>query len=231
MAEQGSYVTFPSANKAGPGCGMLFGDPKICPLGLIVIHEWWGMNDQIKTEGAMMAKDGNFTVLVPDYYRGKVADDREEAGHLMAGLDWSGALLDTSAAAEFLKQKGCSEVGVTGFCLGGALSFAAAVKCPQIKASVPFYGIPSPEVADLSKIQIPIQAHFAEKDEFVGFSAPVDYEPLREKLVAAGVKLEFYTYNVSHAFTNHAGPNYDAEATKLSFSRVYAFMKKNLKNE
>ncbi|KAK2154088.1 hypothetical protein LSH36_277g03045 [Paralvinella palmiformis] len=215
MEEQGTFVNFLSDNKAGPGCGMLFGDPKKCPFGLIVIHEWWGMNYQIKRTG----------LLYPEM----VADDREEAGHLMAGLDWSGALLDTSAAAEFLKQKGCSEVGVTGFCLGGALSFAAAVKCPQIKASAPFYGIPSPEVADLSKIQIPIQAHFAEKDEIIGFSAPVDYEPLREKLVAAGVKLEFYTYNASHAFTNHAGPNYDAEATKLSFSRVYAFMKKYLK--
>jgi len=119
-------------------------------------------------------------------------------------------------------------VGVTGFCMGGALSFAAAVKCPELSASAPFYGIPKPELADLTKITIPVQGHFGEKDEIAGFSSPADYNPLNDKLLAAKVPFELCVYPAGHGFSNPANGNYDAAASRLSFQRLAAFMTKHL---
>lgn len=224
----GQLVSFSSANALGDARGVVIGDPKKHPRGLIVIHEWWGMNEQIQEEGAQIASEGGFTVLVPDMYRGKVAKDREEAGHYMNGLDWDGAVLDLSAGAKYLISLGCSRVGVTGFCMGGALSFVAALRCPEISASAPFYGIPSPDFGDLTKIRIPVQSHFGEKDEVVGFSSPADFSALKERLAAAGVQHEMFVYPAGHGFTNVKNPNYSADATRLALGRVYEFMKKNL---
>lgn len=117
-----------------------------------------------------------------------------------------------------------------GFCMGGALSFAAAAKCPEVSASAPFYGIPSTELADLTKISVPLQAHFGKKDDVKGFSSPDDYLPLKEKLEKAGVKAEFFEYDAGHAFTNKSGPlgNYNEEYCKQAFGRVYKFFQDNL---
>lgn len=221
-------VKFPSENPLGDLEGVVFGDPSRHPRGLIVLHEWWGMNEQIQAKGAQIAQEGDLTVLVLDLYRGKVAIDREEAGHYMAGLNWDGAVQDLTAGAIYLKKIGCTKVGITGFCLGGALAFAAAVRCPEISAAAPFYGIPRGTTYDLTKIHIPVQAHFGEKDDAVGFSSPADYEPLNDLLVGAGVPYEMYTYPTGHAFTNNTNPNYSPELTKLAFERVYDFMHKHL---
>ena len=115
--------------------------------------------------------------------------------------------------------------------MGGALSFKAAALCPEISASAPFYGIPPSSKArhdQLVGIKIPVQAHFAEHDDAVGFSSPAEYVPLSEKLLAAGVPYELFTYPARHGFTNPDNPNYSAECTALAFDRLYAFMKKHL---
>ena len=103
-------VSFPSANKQGDACGVVIGESSGNLQGLIVIHEWWGMNKQIQDEGHEIANNGQFKVLVIDMYRGKVAIDREEAGHCMQGLDWDGAVQDLSAGAKYLKSLGCTKV-------------------------------------------------------------------------------------------------------------------------
>jgi carboxymethylenebutenolidase len=103
-------VKFSSANVLGDAEGVVIGDPSVHPRGLIVIHEWWGMNQQIQDEGADIARNGELTVLVIDMYRGKVAIDREEAGHYMQGLDWEGAVQDLAAGATYLKSIGCTKV-------------------------------------------------------------------------------------------------------------------------
>lgn len=112
--------------------------------------------------------------------------------------------------------------------MGGALTFASAVRCPEISAAAPFYGIPDRTTYDLTTIRIPVQAHFGEKDQLVGFSAPSDYEPLYAQLVKAGVPYEMYAYPAAHAFTNFTGPNYSEKSAKLALSRLCDFMRKNL---
>ena len=165
-------------------------------------------------------------------YRGKVATDRETAGHYMGDLNWDGAMQDLAAGAKFLKSRGCNKVGVCGFCMGGALSFAAAAAIPQdISAAAPFYGIPDQTKFDLTKISIPVQAHFGAKDELVGFSSKQDYDKLSEKLKAAGVNYELFEYDAGHAFTNPLniiGDNYQADLAKTAFERMLAFMNTNL---
>jgi len=115
------------------------------------------------------------------------------------------------------------QVGVTGFCMGGALSFKAAALCPEISAAAPFYGIP-PDSADLIRIRVPVESHFARRDDAVGFSSPSEYVPLCEKLVAADVPYVMYTYDAAHGFTNPENPNYSAECTAVAFRRLFDFM-------
>ena len=198
-----AMVTFKSENRKGDCPGLFIKGSK---QGLVVVQEWWGLNDQIKEEGEDISKRGNFSVLVPDLYRGKVATDRETAGHYMGDLDWQGAVQDIRGATQYLLSQGCTKVGVTGFCMGGALTFAAAALVPEISAAAPFYGIPSPDLCDVCAIKIPLQCHFGEKDDLVGFSSPKDYLALKEKLNKEGVKMEFHTYDAGHAFTNKTGP-------------------------
>ena len=167
-------------------------------------------------------------MLLNDTCRGQLAKDLEDAGHRMENLDWDGALQDLSAAAKYLKTKGCQHVGITGFCMGGALSFAAAVAIPSdISAVAPFYGIPDQKIYDLTKIIVPVQMHFAMHDITAGFASKADYDPVREKLTAAGVDLEFHEYDAGHAFTNSDNPmweNYDKELTHLAMNRLFTFL-------
>jgi len=103
-------IKFKSENSAGDGVGMLIGNPSVCGRGLVVLHEWWGMTQQIIDEGSLLARDGQMTVLVCDVYRGKIAVNREQAGHYVGDLDWDGAVKDVSAAARYLMSAGCTKV-------------------------------------------------------------------------------------------------------------------------
>ena len=120
------------------------------------------------------------------------------------------------------------KVGVMGFCMGGALALAAAVSCSEISAAAPFYGIPSASLVDVRKCEVPLQLHFGEKDDIVGFSSMADYYKLTELLKKGRVNFEGYTYPTGHAFTNPNNPNYREDCTKQAFSRVYQFMNKYL---
>ena len=108
-------VEFVSENKAGACPGFVGGNGS--KAAVIVLQEWWGVNEQIKKQAdEWFGKD--FTVMCPDLYQGKVAIDHEEAGYLMNGLDWIGAVQDIAGCVKFLKEKkGCAKVGVVGFCM------------------------------------------------------------------------------------------------------------------
>ncbi|XP_052759757.1 protein usf-like [Mya arenaria] len=221
-------VNIPSTHPAGTLPGVIHGNPATSHMGLIVLQEWWGMNEQIVRTGRELAEMGRFATLVPDLYRGKITKDYEEAGHLMSGLDWPGAVEDIRAAACFLMGKGCRKVGVTGFCMGGALSIAAAALVGEISAAAPFYGIPKAELCKVRTINIPVQAHFGDQDTVHGFSAPEDAQAFK---AAMDKKLgfEFYMYAAGHGFTNPEHPtNYNKECADLALSRTVKFMQRLL---
>lgn len=227
----GEKVTIKSENPKGDLPCMIFDELLAeSDKGLVVIQEWWGMNKQIKEEAYDIGKTGNFVTIIPDLYRGKIATDNEEAGHLMSNLDWPGAVKDIRAAILHLKSMGCTKVGVTGFCMGGALSFAAgALLQDVVDAIAPFYGIPDEKLCDVSTIKCPVQCHFGALDALEGFSSPKDVEKLEEKLNAGNVDFEMNVYEeAGHAFTNSSGPNYDKDSCHLALQRLCTFMNKSL---
>ena len=120
----------------------LVGGPTGAPA-VIVIQEWWGITEGIKEHAEKIAEMGGYRVLIPDIYKGKVGVDAEEAHHLMSNLDFPKAVSEISAAAAFLKAEGSPTVGVTGFCMGGALAMGAVAASPDISCAAPFCAKPA----------------------------------------------------------------------------------------
>ena len=107
---------------------------------VIVVQEWWGVTDIVK-QFALKIADNGYRVLVPDIYKGKIGVDREEAGHMMSNLDFANAVTEISLAAEHLKATGSPKVGITGFCMGGALTMGALAASKDLTCGAPFYGV------------------------------------------------------------------------------------------
>ena len=192
--------------------------------GIVVLQEWWGLNDQIKGVADRLAIEG-YRALVPDLYRGKVALDVAEAEHLMTRLDFGDAATqDISGALRHLKTGG-TKVGVIGFCMGGVLSILAAARTDDADAAVPWYGLPPEGSMDPADIKIPLQGHYALKDEHF---TPAQVDALEAKLKEAGVNYEFYRYEADHGFGNETGERYDQEAAKLAWQRSLGFLAKHI---
>jgi len=200
--------------------------------GMVVIQEWWGLNDQIKGVADKLAKSG-YRALVPDLYRGKVALEANEAQHLMQGLNFGDAAgQDIRGAVQYLKQSS-PKVGVTGFCMGGALTVLSAVNVPEADAAVIWYGYPPLEYVDASKIKAPLLGHWATQDQAFVIGG---VDALEKKLRDANVKFEFHRYNCKHAFANETADQkkldmlkYDAKAAELAWQRTIDFLAKHIK--
>ncbi len=201
--------------------------------GIVVIQEWWGLNDQIRGVADRLAAAG-YWALVPDLYRGKLGLEAKEAQHLMDGLDFADAASqDIAGAVAHLKAGGSARVGVTGFCMGGALTLLSAVFVPDMDAGVVWYGYPPLEYIDAGKIKAPLLAHFALEDQ----AFPIGkVDELEQKLSAAQVKFEFHRYAARHAFANEEADSkglemlkYDAELAEQAWGRTMAFFEKHLK--
>ena len=201
--------------------------------GLVVIQEWWGVNDHIKSVADQYAKRG-FRVLVPDLYRGKVGLDAKEAEHLMTGLNFGDAAgQDIRGAVQHLKKTGSAKVGVTGFCMGGALTVLSAVNVPEMDAGVIWYGYPPLEYVDAKKIRMPLLGHWATQDQAFAIGG---VDALEKKLREANVKFEFHRYNARHAFANETADQkkldmlkYDPQAAELAWQRTLEFLGKHLR--
>jgi carboxymethylenebutenolidase len=200
--------------------------------GVVVIQEWWGLNDQIRGVADRLASAG-YRALVPDLYRGKSTVEAEEAHHLMTGLNFADAASqDIRGAVQFLKRNS-AKVGVTGFCMGGALTLLALSMTPEVDAGVVWYGCPPLEYIDATKIKVPLLGHWATQDEFFKISL---IDQLEEKLRAAKVGYEFRRYLAHHAFANETavGPRripqtqYDAVWSEQAWNRTFRFLGRSL---
>ena len=199
---------------------------------IVVIQEWWGLNAQIRGVADRLATVG-YQALVPDLYRGKSTVEAEEAHHLMSALNFGDAASqDVRGAAQFLKAR-ASKVGVTGFCMGGALTLLALTMSPEVDAGVVWYGCPPLEFIDAGKIKAPVQGHWATQDEFFKLDT---VDALEAKLGAAGVAFEFHRYLAHHGFANEtaagpgriAGTQYDAVWAQQAWDRTLRFFGRNL---
>ncbi len=190
--------------------------------GVIVLQEWWGLNDHIKSIVDRLTSEG-FNAMAPDLYHGRITKDADEASHLMHGLDFPGAVHeDVAAARDFLKADSAS-VAVIGFCMGGALTIGAAVHLSGLAAAVCFYGVPPKAFADPADIKIPLQGHFGTKDDWV---TPEVVSHMANAMSASGNPPEFYSYDAEHAFFNKTRAEvYDAAAAEQAWGRMIPFLK------
>ncbi|MBU3693670.1 MAG: dienelactone hydrolase family protein [Rhodocyclaceae bacterium] len=201
--------------------------------GIVVIQEWWGVNAQIKGVAARLAAAG-YRVLVPDLYRGQLGVDAEEASHLMQGLDFTDAASqDIRGAVQHLKASGSAKVGVTGFCMGGALTVLSACMAPEADAFCIWYGYPPLGFVDVGKVHAPLMGHWATRDDFFAIAG---VDALEHSLRAAGVGFEFFRYDAKHAFANEDADSkhldalaYDPASAALAWERTERFFARHLR--
>ncbi|MCF8166295.1 MAG: dienelactone hydrolase family protein [Rhodoferax sp.] len=200
--------------------------------GVVVIQEWWGLDDEIKNVANRLAKAG-YRALVPDLYRGKLALEANEAEHLMNDLNFGDAASqDIRGAVQYLKATGSNKVAVTGFCMGGALTVLSAGLVPECDGTVVWYGYPPLEYVDAAAIKKPMLAHWALHDDFFSIAG---VDQLEEKLKAAGVTYDFQRYDAKHAFANPMSDarglpplQYNPAAADLAWERTMSFLKTQL---
>ena len=189
--------------------------------GVVVIQEWWGLNDQICGVADRFARAG-YNALAPDLYKGRLTAQADEANHLMSSLDFADAThQDLRGAAQYLKEQS-GNVAVMGYCMGGALTIAAAVHAPEFAAGVCFYGIPPKDFADPARIRVPLQGHFANKDDWC---TPAAVDDLEAALKAGGVAHEIYRYDAAHAFANERSAAYDVACANQAWERMSTFLR------
>jgi carboxymethylenebutenolidase len=222
-------VTF--ASNGGQAHGYLAKPDSGSGPGLVVIQEWWGLDDHMADIVDRFAAEG-FVALAPDLFGGKVAHDTDEAGALMQQLPVDQAARDLGGAVDYLLADDSvtsSKVGAVGFCMGGGFVLQlAAQQGDKIGAAVPFYGVGDAVPQEYNGISAPIQGHYAEQDAFY----PVEQAREQEQQIRAQSQadVEFFYYPAGHAFHNDKDKlgTYDAEAAKLAWQRTVEFLKANL---
>ncbi len=197
---------------------------------VILVHEWWGLNDWVKTKGADLVQNG-FAVLAMDLYRGKSTADAEEAHELMRGLPEDRAVRDLSAALDYLHQlpaaKG-QKVGVMGWCMGGGYALKLAVARPDLAACVVYYGSLPTDRDSLAKIACPVIGFFGAEDRGIPAQDVIQFEQTMLELNKR-VTVKIYE-RAGHAFMNETRPSYNKSAFVDSWKRSLTFLVNELQS-
>ena len=193
--------------------------------GLLLIHEWWGLNDEMRGVAARMA-DAGFLALSVDLFEGAVASDPNRARELMTGLDAAKATETMTGWAGWMRRDaGCNgKVGALGFCMGGGWALNTALATP-LEAAVIFYGNCNKSAAELAPLKGPVQGHFGRLDQGIPVAVA---EGFRAALKTAGKPGEIHIYEANHAFARIGGPNFHAPSAELAWKRTFEFLQKNL---
>jgi carboxymethylenebutenolidase len=198
---------------------------------IIVIHEWWGLNDNIRDMARRLAGEG-YAALAVDLYGGAKADNPDQAMQLMqaAMKDKPAGEANVRAAYHYLTaDQHATRVGVIGWCFGGGWSFSTALLLPdKLAATVIYYGPGLPtDKSRLAPLKMPILGFFGGQDQSIPVASVRQFEAALKEL---GKPVEIHIYeNAKHAFANASGGNYNAEAATDSWQRTVAFLAKNLK--
>jgi len=201
---------------------------------VLLVHEWWGLNDQIKSVAADLARVG-YVALAVDLYDGRVAatpdDARAYMGEAMAAAEATQQVL--SAWIDWLKNnaKTNGKVATIGWCFGGGWSLNAALLAP-VDATVVYYGNVGEEYgdmkrgpADLARLGGPVMGHYATQDQWINKDMVAGFEA---RMKQAGRPFESHWYEANHAFANPTQARYDEADAKLSWERTLAFLKATL---
>jgi carboxymethylenebutenolidase len=198
--------------------------------GIIVIHEWWGLNDWVKEQASKLADQG-YAALAVDLYRGKVATTPEEAHEIMRGVPPDRAARDLHAGFEFLQSQPNvrkDKIASIGWCMGGGYSLDVALAEPTLTATVINYGHLATDPAAIGKIHASILGNFGGQDKGI---PPADVNKFEAELKKQGKSADIKIYpEAGHAFEN---PNnktgYRAEDAADAWQRTLSFLNENLK--
>ncbi len=194
---------------------------------VMLIHEWWGLNDQIMSVAADLGRRG-YMALAIDLYNGKMTKNPDEARRFIEELDpaqatdtvmsWIGALKNRPEAT--------GKVGTVGFCFGGGWSLNAAIASP-VDATVIYYGKVDRPPQQLARLQGPVLGHFATRDQWINTAMVSAFEKAMNE---ADKKLTVYWYDADHGFANPTAGHYDRQDAQLAWSRTTEFFRGNLKS-
>lgn len=197
--------------------------------GVVMIHEWWGLNDNVRDMARQLAAEG-YMVLAVDLFEGNVAATPDEALSQINSLNQERAVENMNAAVSYLKERGATSLASLGWCFGGGQSLQLALaEGTALDATVIYYGNLVTDEAELAKIKWPVLGIFGAEDQ----SIPVDtVNAFDEALDRVGTENEIYIYpGVGHAFANPSGMGYAPEETKDAWEKTLAFLAKNLSDK
>ncbi len=200
--------------------------PSQTPAGaVLVVHEWWGLNDQIKAFTGELAKQG-FLGLAVDIMKEQVATTPDQASKQMQAVVPAQADATLGSWIDWLRQdaRGNGKVATLGFCFGGGWSLNASLIRP-VDATVIYYGNVAKKAADLATLQSPVQGHFGTLDRFINEDMVTGFEA---EMTAAGKPFETHWYEANHAFANPTGGAYDADDAQLALSRSLDFLRQHI---
>lgn len=203
----------------------------VAPLpAVIVVHEWWGLNDHVRHWADRLAADGYVTLAV-DLYGGQVATDPDTAMTLMKAVDENTAYAILDAAKAYLAgdpRFAADKQAVIGWCFGGGWSLRQAMADPELDAAVIYYGHPVTDAATLAKINAPLLGVFANQDEAI---PPKVVDEFAKAIETAGKSMELHRYDAVHAFANPSNAKYDQKSAADAWNHVRSFLAKHLKGE
>jgi carboxymethylenebutenolidase len=221
-------VSYKSGGESVSGYLATPGTPGKHPA-VIVIHEWWGLNDWVKEQAAKFADQG-YVALAVDLYRGKVASSSDEAHELMRGVPDDRGIRDLEAAFAYLASRAdvnANKIGSVGWCMGGGWSIKLAVQQPKLAACIVNYGPLPTDAANIARIKALVLGNFGANDRGI---TPESVRAFDAAMKAAGKTVDSKIYDgAGHAFEN---PNnkvgYRPEAAKDAWARMVAFFRAHL---
>lgn len=198
---------------------------------IIVIHEWWGLNDWVKEKARSFAEKGEVALAV-DLYRGKVATDADTAHQLMRGLPEDRSLRDLEGAFAYLAARpdvDPARIGVVGWCMGGGQALALAIAEPKLAAAVIYYGRLVTDPATIQKIKAPLLGNFGADDQGIPPESVKEFSVAAKK---AGVACDFKVFSgAGHGFASNPDPKiYRPEGAREADHRTASFFATHLKS-
>ncbi len=195
---------------------------------IILVHEWWGLNDWVKGNADMFAKKG-YVALCIDLFRGKIATKPEEAMKLVSSMDKERGVRDLVAAFNYLKslpEVNSDKIGSIGWCFGGSYSLQSAINIPDLKAVVICYGQLTDDSKSIEKIKAPLLAIYGKEDKNIPPDAVSKFE---KSVKSMGKKIKVFEYpGAGHAFMNSTGQMYNKEQTPKAWKEINTFLDSHL---